>query len=319
MKILQQVSLVVPVVIGLMASGMMADVTFFFTNTEAGIVEFVNSHPDIDYSTYRLDGCYTGSTFTLVDFAASRDYTQVLAVVESLGAVAGFNVPENLSTPLEYALTVGASTSVRYLARVRPDWLQRSFSIDGPPLIQEVIGNDTAMAQLLIEEGAHINATDYLGRTVTDIAGRKSPEMLDLLRSHGGLFRTGVAGEPSIAANVRSSLVARCGNAVINVYSNRFVLPSEQIIEYSYTNDWVSYRPVPLSSNQQLTLYNEIIALASNGNGTVVVRYHEKSESGFLGYISPLLRSNGIFGLYVPADGVTYRLRHENVFPVVDF
>lgn len=304
------------VAVSMLGRVVLADATFFQTNTEARIVEFVLSHPEIDYTRYCLDGTLgDGPSLRLVDFAAARNYGEVLAALEIYGAISSYSPGSGMPTPLSMAAAVSATQAVSFLARVRPDWLDVAEGAMGTPAAQALLQGDVGLTRLLLDAGADINATNALGLTLMDIAAAAEVDAFKLVRSRGGLF-----GQfwPSLKEEIRAALLAEFGATACHAYSNRFVFPSGATLSYPMECLPIGgWRFLPLSSQDAAQLAQAFESLATEQQGTIVIRYHEGCAPGLGRYVIPILEERSLFALFEPDSSTNSALDLKAVFPLL--
>jgi ankyrin repeat protein len=104
----------------------------------------------------------------------------------------GDGPPADSAEAFHQAIQDGNVGTVRATVKAHPDWLRKVGKKGLVPLEMAVKAQQGEVLAQLIASGADVNAVNQFGQTVLDVAvaNRQGPEMIELLRKHGGQQKT---------------------------------------------------------------------------------------------------------------------------------
>lgn len=297
---------------------------------EAKLIEQVKAHPEIDYAVGQvtLEGeMSTNGGLRLVYKAAHEDYTNLLVVMEQQDrAVSRYETPEGQQTPMDLAFAGKAFGAVELFARLRPDWLNPPPSRGTPQVILYVWKNDVELTRMLLDWGANVDSRGVNANTPMEMAGSKSIEMYELIRSRGGKCSFENRALRKWNPEVRNQVIEKYRPLMCHLISNRLELangewvalpPKELIASPAGGPSFPSWRE--LTSDERYQVEKALQKVGEQCGGTVLLAYHDAHDHLFIrSSIIPILEGLNLVGIFIPPEGekLPLHLKHD-CFPLL--
>ena len=224
------------------------------------LIEFVQSHPEIDFATYQTNG------MPIIRYAASCNYAGFLSYVEEAGSAISRYTFEGIEPPpLAMAMYYQAHEAIDYLASVRPDWVFEPF--DGGTVFTSAMRQDNVQqVEKFLNLGVDVHSNRWDKDHIwMDTASNGSLALYELLRSRGARF----GWDWPFSAARRQELLAKYSTELLNLYSNALVLPGGSRIDFVLGPDGVHVSEPTLAA-----IEGAIRTVGVRCKGTVLMVFH---------------------------------------------
>lgn len=281
---------------------------------EDRLVAFVNAHPEIDYTTYRMDESvidreeFHGQSLLIC--ALASNYTNLIDLLEQKQQVVSryeYKLGTNHNL-LFRALAWQAYDAMGQIVRIRPDLMNET--VVGDPFIFSVpsTGNQSALVQLL-DTGLDVNEyRDTHGQTLLDAVSRDS-DWFELVRRYGGRRSTQKNALPQA---FRERKLRECASRAATISLDRIIFPGGRSVELpgydmieNLTPSIMSAKWRELSGADEHALEKELRTLGEGCGGLVIFRCGEGGVYHLRPHIEPILNRLNLAGIYLMQIGTS--------------